>query len=120
MKKLITIPLLLLCLIVAYGQNKPVANEIANREKVYSFAKNNTLFTLSDSQMQPTESLKKSTLLNFNSNEAQSLIRLNPENLVLEIPTSTGAIELKLYRSHILADGFTITTSGSSKENPFT
>jgi hypothetical protein len=118
-QKLILLPLLLLCAIVN-AQTKPIATEILNREKTTVFAKNSSLFTVAKNNWQLTEALPKATLLDFNQTAASELINEQPENLDLSIPTANGMIELKLYRSRIFSDDFTVVTSdgkGAQSDN---
>ncbi len=115
--------LLIAALLIAcssFAENlKPIAQKINERKTLNQVFTNVQLFTVTPESMRKAQELnekvKYATVMEFRRDEAQRILREQPENIHFIIPNSSGGTtELDLFKATITGTGFSVVTNASN------
>lgn len=122
MKKIIWIIVAVLSCHYGFAQAlKQVPQKIKNKELKQEKFYEADLFKVATSAeiaKANAPSIEGSELLKFDAGLAKTILQTQPENIIFTIPLYNGGqMELKLFRSNILASDFSVVTSGDNNKS---
>lgn len=97
---------------------KPIAQKVQSKREAFDGLTSTSLFDLSNSAgpllNQLNTVVSNASILEFKQANTSAILASKPENLHFVIPSTSGNIELELFRSNFMTPDFSVVTSSSN------